>query len=103
MSRPGIGTAPNPDASPDAKDKFKNLSDDFKTAVAESSPEEIYKRVTELASQVEELATAKELDSDLLSAKEQYDVCNAPYKEQTKDLKLRVKYALRVLGDKGKL
>jgi hypothetical protein len=103
MSRPGIGSAPNPNADPNAKDKFKNLDANYKDAVAQSSPEEIYKRIADIEGQLEALDAAKQLDQDLLTAKDRLATAQAPYKEQAKDLKLRIKYAVRVLGDKGKL
>lgn len=101
MSKPGIGTAPGHEPDPQAKDKFKKLPSDFKDAVAQSSREEIYKRLAALANQVEELAAAKELDNDLAAAKDRYDTASEPYKLQAKDLKLRIKFCVRCINDKG--
>jgi hypothetical protein len=103
MSRPSIGTAPNPNADPNAKDKFKNLDSDFKDAVASEDAEAIYKRVANLNAEIEHLDAAKKLDGDLMSAKDKYDTAVEPYKTQTKDLKLRIKFCIRVLGDQGKV
>lgn len=103
MPKPSIGNAPNPNADPNAKDKFKNLDSDFKDALASSSPEDIYKRITELSSQLEELDKAKKADQDLENLKEKVATALEPYKAAGKDLKLRIKFALQVLGDKGKL
>lgn len=103
MPRPSVGSAPNPKSDPNAKDKFKDLDSDFKDAVAQSSPEEIYRRITDLTNQNEKLNEAKELDNDLQSAKDRYQTALDPYKEQSKDIKLRIRYCIRVLGDKGKL
>lgn len=88
---------------PNAKDKFKNLSEEFKDACAQSSPEELYKRLGDLAGEEEKLEAAKETDTDLISKKEEYDAANGPYKESFKEMKLKRKFIARVLGDKGKL
>jgi len=103
MPRPSLGTAPNPNADPNAKDKFKNLDSDFKDAVAQSSAEDIYKRITELSNQLEDLDKAKKADQDLIALKEKVATAMEPYKAASKDLKLRIKFALQVLGDQGKL
>lgn len=98
-----LGDAPNPNADPQAKDKFKNLDSDFKDAVAAESEDALRKRITDLCSQAEALDQAKKDDEDLISKKETYDTAVAPYKEQQKDIKLRIKFILRVLSDQGKV
>jgi len=96
-----FGAPTNEKADPNAKDKFKNLDDQYKAEVAADSTEQIYKRISMLAGEMEALAIAKENDVDLANKKAEYDTCNDPYKQQTKELKLRTKFALRVLSDRG--
>jgi hypothetical protein len=103
MARPSIGNAPNPKADPEAKDEFKDLDSDFKDAVAQESAEDIYKRISELSKEQEDLAQAKKDDQDLANILEKKRTAEAPYKEANKALKGKVKFCLRVLGDKGKL
>jgi len=102
MPRPSIANAPS-QTDPNAKDEFKDLDTDFKDAVAQSTPEDIYKRVSELSKQLEDLSVAKKADQDLANILEKKRTAEAPYKDSAKDLKSRIKFALRVLGDKGKL
>lgn len=85
------------------RDPFEDLSAEFKDAIAGSSAEQIYEKISKLAAEIQSLEDAKKLDTDLENKKAEYETCLAPYKEQTKALKLQIKFALRVLGDQGKV
>jgi len=106
MPRPSIANAQAgevPQSDPNAKDQFKDLDSEFKDAVAQSSPEDIYKRISDLTKDQEDLATAKKEDQDLANILEKKRTAEAPYKEANKGLKMKVKFCLRVLSDQGKV
>lgn len=86
----------------DGKDKFKELDTDWKDAVAASTPEQLDAKIVELVKAEEENQATKASDPQLAELKEQLKEAGAGYKEATKGFKLRVKFILRVLGDKGK-
>lgn len=83
------------------KDKFDSLDGDFKDAIAQSSPEDIRKRVSEIALlECTTRAILKE-DPDVQEAKEALKNLMEPYREDLKAFKLKIEYAKRVLDDKG--
>jgi FtsZ-binding cell division protein ZapB len=84
------------------KDPFEDLPSDWKDAIAQSSVEEINKRVAELAKGEEENQKAKKDDPDLAEKREALKVASEGYKEATKGYKLRMKWIMQVLGDMGK-
>jgi hypothetical protein len=84
------------------KDPFAALTDEFKDAVASSSPEEIMTRIAETAIAEQENQQAKTEDEDLAEKKAAATFAGEQYKEATKMNKLKIKYARRVLEDKGK-
>lgn len=83
------------------KGKFDDLPSDFKDAVAQSSPEEINKRIAEIAKASEELAKAQDDDQDYQEKKEALKEAGAVYREGKKANRLKIQYAIQVLGDKG--
>jgi DNA-binding transcriptional regulator GbsR (MarR family) len=84
------------------KDPFAELPNEWKDAIAQSSVEEIDKRIAELSKAEEESQNAKKLDPDLAEKREALKYASEGYKDATKGYKLRMKYIMRVLGDMGK-
>ena len=83
------------------KDPFEGLDSDWKDMVVEQPTEEIYKTITNVVkSELENLAAMAD-DMDLESLKEQVKEAAAQYKEATLTNKLKMKWALRVLSDRG--
>ncbi len=82
-------------------DKFKNLSPEFKDAVAESSPEEIKRRIADITilKAIEEKWFAN--DPDLEAAKTEVENISGEYREAIKEMKLKLEWCFQVLGDKG--
>jgi len=103
MSRPSIGSAPNPNADPNAKDKFANLDSDFKDKVAASTSEEIDGILAQIAKDTEALEQAKEADADLAAKHEQYKEAGQVYRDGKKENRLKTRFCMRVLSDTGKL
>ena len=81
--------------------KFDDLPSDFKDAVAQSSPEDIRKRIAEVAIAQAELEAAKEKDQDYIEKKEALSVAGAVYRDGKKANRLKTAYCLQVLQDKG--
>ena len=83
------------------KGKFDDLPTDFKDAVAQSSPEDINKRIAEVAKATEELRKAQENDQDYQEKKEALKEAGAVYRDGFKANRLKIQYCVQVLGDKG--
>ena len=83
------------------KDPFEGLDSDWKDKVVDQPTEEIYKTITDVVkAELENLAAMAD-DMDLESLKEQVKEAAAQYKEATLTNKLKMKWALRVLSDRG--
>lgn len=83
------------------KDAFELLEDEFKDSVQQMSPEDIKKRVAEIALAHSELMKAKKEDQDLLEKKEAYSLASTQYRESSKFSKLRIDYCKSILDNKG--
>lgn len=83
------------------KDKFSDLPADFKDMMNSMKNEEILDRVGQIALDMETLAQAKEDDQDLLEKVEIAKEASAVYRDGFKMGKLKLKYAKRVLEDRG--
>lgn len=88
-------------ASEKLEKKFKDIDEEWRDKVAALSAVEVKAVLAELAYNENENQKAKEEDQDLASKKESYDSAAEGYKEATKSNKLKTKYALKVLSDKG--
>jgi len=86
---------------PKVKDPFADLDSDWKDAVAQGTVEEINARIAEVAKAEALNQEAKSEDVDLASLKEQVKEAGAQYAEATKANKLKVRFCMRVLGDRG--
>lgn len=83
------------------KDPFQDLTEDFKDAVAQSSREEIEKRISDVALYDVELRKQKKEDQDLKEKAEAYKEASAIYREGLKSNRIKIEYCKRVLDDKG--
>jgi predicted carbohydrate-binding protein with CBM5 and CBM33 domain len=83
------------------KDPFAELDNEYKDSIASSSPEDINKKIAEVAKNQEENLRLMGEDQDLAEKKEAVKEASAQYREASKMNKLRITYAIRVLGDKG--
>ena len=82
-------------------DPFADLDTDFKDAIASSTPEEINKRISDIAKAEEENLRAKAEDQDLAEKKAQAAEASVQYRDASKMNRMRIRFAMRVLGDKG--
>lgn len=94
---------PAQDLTPEEKmqKKFLEINEEWRDKVAALSVEQIKTEITEVVNNENENQKNKEDDQHLAEAKETYQEAAAGYKEATKMNRLKVKFALRVLGDKG--
>ena len=84
------------------KDEFLDLPDEFKDKIASSSPEEIDRTIAQVAKDQEENTRLMQEDQDLAEKRELAKEAAAGYREGTKANRLKIRYCLRVLHDKGK-
>ena len=84
------------------KDIFDDLDSDFKDTAANLSPDELNARIAEVAKNEQDNLKHKKEDEDLKEKKAQATAAGAQYKEASKQNNLRIKFLMRVLGDKGK-
>lgn len=83
------------------KDPFEDLDPEFKDALAAMTVEDINKRIAEVAKNEQENLKMKDEDEDLAEKKAQATEAGAVYKDASKMNRLRIQFAIRVLGDKG--
>ncbi len=84
------------------KEKFAELPEEFKDAVAGMQEAQIRDRIAKVALDQAALMEAKDLDEDLAEKKEIANEAGAIYRDGTKMNKLKVEFCRQVLGDKGK-
>jgi len=85
------------------KGKFDDLSSEFKDAVAGMSPEDIKKRISEVAIAEHENREAKIKDEDLAEKVAAVKFASEGYREATKANKLKIAYCHDTLASKGKV
>jgi len=95
--------APNPDADPNAKDKFRNLDADWKDKVSTMDATEIDGALAQIAKDGEALEQAQEADQDLAAKKEAAKDAGQVYREGKKENRLKTRFLMRVLSDQGKV
>lgn len=83
------------------QDPFKDIDSDWRDRIAAMSAEEINGEIAKVAKDQEALDAAKDADDDLASLKEQVKVAMEPYNDGRKANRLKIRYAIQVLGDKG--
>lgn len=86
-----------------AKNKFDDLDEEFKDAVAAMTEAQLRLKICEISLNQMEIEAAKKNDEDLKAAVEAAKTAGASYKEATKMNKLRAKFCRRVLADQGKI
>jgi len=85
------------------KDKWADLPEGYKEQIDSSSPEDIKKKVSQVALlEVSERGLLK-LDPDVNETKDRLKNLMEPYRENLKSYKLQIAYAKQVLEDKGAL
>jgi len=85
----------------DKKDRFEDLDDGFKSEVQSMKVPEINNRIAEWAKLVEATGTTMKADEDLAQKRESAKLAAEPYRQDIKMAKLRIAYAMQVLGDRG--
>lgn len=85
------------------KDPFADLPGEWRESVSSMSREQIDDEIAKVAKNEDENLRAKKEDPDLQNLKWQVKEASAPYREGTKMNKLKIRYAIQVLGDKGAL
>lgn len=83
------------------KDKFASLDETFKDAVAQSSPEEINKRISEIALLDCALRDTLKEDGAVADAKESLKNLMEPYRDDFRAFRLKIEYARSILDAKG--
>jgi len=83
------------------KGPFDELPTDFKDAVASACPEDINKRIAQIAKDTEALLKARDEDQDYQTKKEELKEAGAVYRDGKKANRLKILYCVQVLGDKG--
>jgi hypothetical protein len=84
------------------KDPFADLPAEFKDKLASMNEVDIRKEVSKVALDEEENVRLKEEDLDLKALKEQVKEASKVYRESSKENRLKIKFARRVLEDQGK-
>jgi hypothetical protein len=83
------------------KDPFQDLPEEWKDACAGEDVGAINARIAEVAKAEALNRQAKDEDVDLARAKEEAKIAGQQYSDATKMNRLKVKYAMQVLGDRG--
>lgn len=84
------------------KDKYDDLSDEFKAKVEAATDEGLIEILGEVSKNEELNRRCKEDDQDLAEKKLVYDEANAGYKEATKANKLKTRFVYDLLRARGK-
>jgi hypothetical protein len=84
------------------KDKYDDLSDEFKAKVEAASDEQLIEILGEVSKNEELNRRCKEDDTDLANLKETYDAANGPYKDSTKANRLKTRFVYDLLRARGK-
>jgi DNA polymerase III delta prime subunit len=84
-----------------AKEKFSELSDDWKSDMYAANEESVRKTISQLAMNMIALEIAKASDTDLISLKEQVKAASEVYSNGRKDGVLRITFLREVLELKG--
>lgn len=83
------------------KDPFAELPESFKDALATADVNQLKDKLAEVAKAQEANKSEMKADEDLNNLKEQVKVASSGYTEVTKSNKLKTKYVIRLLADKG--
>lgn len=83
------------------KDKFDSLGDDFKSAVQQSSPDEIRARIAQVTILDIEMKAQLKADPDVAQAKDALKNLMDPYREDLKSYRLQQEFMKKAIDDKG--
>ena len=83
------------------KDPFSKLDPEFRDALAGASSEELKAKLSDVAKDEEANKSSKKADPDLKRLKEQVKVAGEGYSELTKRNRLKIKFIIQLLADKG--
>lgn len=86
---------------PSIQQKVQKDFPEFADEVAGLSVEQLDARISETAKAAEEIQTSKESDEGLEEAKASVSELNAPYKEALKVTRLKIKYLIALIKEKG--
>lgn len=84
------------------KDPYEGLSSDWRASVEGGSAEDINKKLAEAALEFRQIEQDKAADPDYTAARERVKVAGASYRERSKVVKLKCKFAKNVLESRGK-
>jgi len=84
-----------------AKDRFSVLEEDFKAEVEAMDKPTIDRKIADWAKLIEATTEAMKDDADLSDKREIARLACAPYYQDIKMAKLRIAFAIRILGDRG--
>jgi hypothetical protein len=82
-------------------EKVQKEMPEFAGTVDGLSVDELEKRISTYAKEGESVETAKENDEGLQAAKEQVKEFNAPYSDAKKAIRMKIKYLIQLVGEKG--
>lgn len=74
---------------------------EFVSEVASATTDELNNRIAQLAKDQEEVDQAKAADSGLEDLRAQVSLAAAPYNDSKKALKLKTKYLIQLMKDRG--
>lgn len=89
-------------AKKSVQEKVQTEFPEFSTEVAALTEDQLNGRLATLAKNLEESETAKENDGALEDAQALSSELSAPYKDVKKAIRLKTKYIISLLNDKGK-
>lgn len=85
----------------DVRTKAQKQIPDFVEVVDALGLDDLEKRLNTLAKQAEEVETAKDEDENLEEAKSVVRELNSPYTDAKKAIRLKTKYLIQLIGEKG--
>ena len=83
------------------EEKIKKANPEFAEEVAGLSVEELDRRLAQLAKDLEATEDAKDADSELAQAQETVTQLAAPYRDAKKALRLKSRYVIGLIKEKG--
>lgn len=85
----------------DVRTKAQKQIPDFVEVVDALGLPDLEKRLNTLAKQAEEVESAKESDEALEDAKNAVSELGAPYRDAKKEIRLKTRYIIQLIGEKG--
>lgn len=84
------------------KDPYEGLSGDWRAAVEGAKDDEFQKKLSEVALEQQQILDDIAKDTDYQEAKARLKVAGESYRDRRKTVKLKLKFAKRVLESRGK-